>query len=157
MIPGYSDRGGSSNDTNSEEEEAELQEAIRRSLSHDQTTPTPSAPPPSDRHEDEDVQRAVEQSIADLHHANTANPPPYNPSYSRQGVGEQATGDIQERGTVIVRESNQEDSSELRRRGMGGASSGTHPRGGVQRPTRTHNTDIDSVRAARLRRFSGMT
>lgn len=141
------------------EEEAELQEAIRRSLSHDQTTPTPSAPPPLDRHEDDDdVQRAVEQSVADLHHANTANPPPYNPSYSWRGVGEQVTDDIQERGTVIVEESNQEDSSELRRRGMGGASSGTQPRGGVQHPTRTQNNmDIDSVRAARLRRFSGMT
>ena len=153
MIPGYSDHGGTANDTNSEEE-AELQEAIRRSLSHDQTTPTPSAPPPSNGHEDEDVQRAVEQSIADLHHANTANPPPYNPSFSWRGVGEQ--GDTQERETVIVRESNQEDSSELRRRGMGGASSVTDPRGRGG-PTRTHNMDIDSVRAARLRRFSGMT
>ena len=156
MIPGYSDRGGTENDTNSEEE-AGLQEAIRRSLSHDQTTPTPSAPPPLDRHEDEDVQRAVEQSIADMHHADTANPPPYNPSCSWRGVGEQAASDIQERGTVMVGESNREASSDMRRRGTGGASSGTHPRGDVQHPTRTHNMDIDSVRAARLRRFSGMT
>ena len=42
---GYSDRAPP-DDTNSEEE-AQLQEAIQRSLADNETTPSPSAPPPS--------------------------------------------------------------------------------------------------------------
>lgn len=157
---GYSDRGAPNNDTNSDEE-AELQEAIRRSLSHDQaTTPTPSAPPPA---HDEDVQMAVEQSLADVQHRNTSNPPPpYNPAYNPQEVGTSqgaaATSDIFEAETVIVGESEQDEGTELRRRSRGGTTSRSSARthGETREPqqSRTH-TDMDSIRAARLRRFGG--
>ena len=157
---GYSDRGAPNNDTNSDEE-AELQEAIRRSLSHDQaTTPTPSAPPPADH--DKDVQMAVEQSLADEQHCNTSNPPPpYNPAYNPQEVGTSqgaAASDIFEAETVIVGESEQDEGAELRRRSRGGTTSRSSARthGETREPqqSRTH-TDMDSIRAARLRRFGG--
>lgn len=159
---GYSDRGAPNNDTNSDEE-AELQEAIRRSLSRDQgTTPTPSAPPPAhDRDHDEDVQMAVEQSLADIQHRNTSNPPPsYNPAYSPQEVGTSqgaAASDIFEAETVIVGESEQDEGAELRRRSRGGTTSRSSVRGMRERQQSRTQTDMDSVRAARLRRFGGMS
>ena len=159
MHSGYSDRGVPNNDTNSDEE-AELQEAIRRSLSHDQaTTPTPSAPPPA---HDEDVQMAVEQSLADVQHRNTSNPPPpYNPAYSPQEVGTSqgaAASDIFEAETVIVGESEQDEGTELRRRSRGGTTSRSSARtyGETREPQQSStHTDMDSIRAARLRRFGG--
>ena len=154
--PGYSDRGAPGNDTYSEEEE-ELQEAIQRSLSHDQTTPTPSAPPPLHDH-DEDT-RVVQQ------HTNANPPPPYNPVYNPQELGASqraATSDIFEAETVIVGDSEQDQGAELRRRRLTetGSASGsrpaTHRETRERQQSRTHN-DMDSVRAARLRRFGGMT
>ena len=163
---GYSDRGAPiSNDTNSDEE-AELQEAIRRSLSHDQTaTTTPSAPPPPhDSDHNEDMQRAVEQSLADLQHSNTSDtnpPPPYNPAYNPQEVRTSqraAASDIFEAETVIVGESEQDEGAGLRRRGGAGTdrsiASSTHRETRERQRSRNY-TDMDSIRAARLRRFGG--
>ena len=167
---GYSDHRAPSNDTNSDEE-AELQEAIQRSLSDNQTTaPTPSAPPPSHDHDnDGDVQRAVEQSLADLQHTSTNPPPPYNPAYNPQEVGTSqrtAVSDIIfEAETVIVGDSEQNEGAELRRRGVSGTSrpsasgstSAVHRETRERQQSRTRTDNMDSVRAARLRRFGGMT
>ena len=173
---GYSDRPAPNNGTNSDEE-AELQEAIRRSLSDNQTTtPTPSAPPPSHNHDhdhDEDVQRAVEHSLADLQqqHTNTNPPPPYNPAYNPQEIGTSqrttAVSDIFEAETVIVGDSEQNEGAELRRGGIGisrpstggsiSAAHHVHREARERQQSRTHTDNMDSVRAARLRRFGGMT
>lgn len=134
-------------------------------MSHDQTTTsTPSAPPPSHDHDnDEDMQTAVEQSLANLQHSNTTNPPPpYNPAYNPQEVGTSqraAASDIFEAETVIVGESEQDEGAELRRRGGVGtsrSSASTQSETRERQQSRTR-TDMDSVRAARLRRFGGMT
>ena len=74
-----------SGDTNSEEE-AELQEAIHRSLADGETTPTPSAPPPSDIHdsvraaEDAQLREAMQRSVAGDEATPTpsSHPPPSN-------------------------------------------------------------------------------
>ena len=165
---GYSDRRAPSNDTNSDEE-AELQEAIQRSLSDNQTTaPTPSAPPPSHDHDnDGDVQRAVEQSLADLQHTNTNPPPPYNPAYNPQEVGTSqrtTVSDIFEAETVIVGDSEQNEGAELRRRvtstsrpSASGSTSAVHRETRERQQSRTRTDNMDSIRAARLRRFGGMT
>ena len=164
MCSGYSDHratNGAEDAINSEEEE--LQEAIQRSLSPDQATYTPSAPPPS--HDDQsDIQMAVERSVADMNNvpdASTNPPPPYNPNYYPQEVGtsERAAQDIQDAETVIVGESEQDDGLELRRRRMrgAGAAASTSPSGNVQQQLLRTRTSIDSVRAARLRRFGGMS
>ena len=104
---------------------------------------------------------AVEQSLADLQHSSTTNPPPpYNPAYNPQEVETSqraAASDIFEAETVIVGESEQDEGAELRRRGGVGtsrSSASTHRK--TRQQSRTH-TDMDSVRAARLRRFGGMT
>ncbi len=157
---GYSDRGAHNNNDTNSDEEAELQEAIQRSLSHDQaTTPTPSAPPPThDRDHDEDVQMAVEQSLGDVQHRDTSNPPPpYNPAYnSQEGIGTSHASDSFEAETVIVGESEQDEGTVLRRRSRGeGSSASTHHRGTRERQQSRINTDMDSIRAARLRRFGG--
>ena len=74
-----------SGDTNSEEE-TELQEAIHRSLADVETTPTPSAPPPSDiqdsvrASEDAQLQEAMQRSVAGDEATPTlsSRPPPSN-------------------------------------------------------------------------------
>ena len=144
------------------EDEQELQEAIQQSLAHDhtQTTPTPSAPPPSNSREDEDMRMAMERSLADLSHTERSGPtapPPYNPSSSQDHGAE-----VHETETVIVGDTESDVGSEVRRRrgvgGVGGVADTPRDSGGrsrtVQQPLRTQTDDIESIRAARLRRFS---
>lgn len=152
VLSGYSDRRDHSSD-----EEEELQEAMRRSLSHDQTTtPTPSAPPLSPDH-DAEVQMAIEQSLQHGH-----PPPPYNPAYNPHDRGTNRTagtsGNIYEAETVILGEGGVSENVELTRRGRTDTGRGTNT-GGATTATmhRTRSNHLDSVRAARLRKFGRMT
>ena len=131
---------------------------MRRSLSHDQTTtPTPSAPPLSEDH-DEDVQTAIEQSLADLQHSDP--PPPYNPAYNpheaRTNQAAGTSGTILEAEIVIVGEGRVSESAELRRRGRTDNSTSTGEASTVA-AHRTRSNHLDSVRAARLRKFGNTT
>lgn len=102
---------------------------------------------------------AVEQSLADSQRSNISNPlPPYNPAYNPQEVGSSqraAVGDIFEAETVIVGESEEGEDAGLRRRGGVSTSRSSARSTDRERQQSRTRTDIDSVRAARLRRFGG--
>ena len=102
----------------------------------------------------------MERSLADLSHAERSGPtapPPYDPSFSTSQDHGAEGPNIHERETVIVNTDSDVGSEVRRRRGVGGAGNSGGRFHTVQQPLRTRTDDIESIRAARLRRFSNNT